>query len=72
MESDFAEDFTEQLAMDDDGDDALAAYDDEEDTEQWVERIIELNRVTTVGGGRDWPLLLVAFPIHVGECYLLP
>ena len=48
MESDVAEDFTEQLAMDEDGEDALVAYDDEEDTEQWVERIIELNRVTKV------------------------
>lgn len=45
METEFAEDFADQLAQDDEED---AVYDDEEDGEQWVERIIELNRVTKV------------------------
>lgn len=51
MESEYAEDFANQLALDDEEDDSAAVYDDDDDGEQWVERIVELNRVTKV---RQW------------------
>jgi len=50
MENEYAEDFANQLAMDEE-DDSVAMYDEEDDGEQWVERIVELNRVTKVVKG---------------------
>ena len=52
METEFAEDFAADLAAADEEDDSVAMYEDaEDDSEQWVERIIELNRVTKVCAG---------------------
>ena len=52
MENEYAEDFANQLAMDEE-DDSVAMYDEEDDGEQWVERIVELNRVTKVSGSGE-------------------
>ncbi|GAX76487.1 hypothetical protein CEUSTIGMA_g3932.t1 [Chlamydomonas eustigma] len=49
LEKEYAEEFAEGFA-DDEADNAVV-YDDDEDGEQWVERIIELNRVTKVVKG---------------------
>jgi len=49
MERDFAEEFATELAKAEDDD--YVAYDDEDDTENWQERILELNRVTKVVKG---------------------
>lgn len=51
MEREYAEEVAEQLAVEDD-DSMAAMYEmEEEDSEQWVERILELNRVTKVVKG---------------------
>lgn len=48
MERDFAEEFAAKLAAAANQSDA-PVYEDEEDGENWQERILELNRVTKVG-----------------------